>query len=77
MIMTNSVLTAEERLTLYSLGCKDKEKAVSVLNEMRMLLPVLSQMFKMITSLSYKLEKELIDFDYEIKASEKEFETIE
>lgn len=77
MIMTNSILTAEERLTLHSLGCKDKVQTISVLKEMRMLLPVRSQLFKAIITLLYKLEKEHIDFDYELKATEKEFEMIE
>lgn len=72
MIITNSVLTAEERLTLHSLGCKDKEHAVRVLNEIRMILPVRSEMFKMVQFLSYKLKNEKIDFAYEMRFEETE-----
>ena len=35
MIMMNSVLTAEERYVLQSLGCKDKTQAVGFLQEGR------------------------------------------
>ena len=45
MIMMNSVLTAEERYVLQSLGCKDKAQARSVLGEMKMILPVRSDLF--------------------------------
>ena len=61
MIMMNSVLTAEERYVLQSLGCKDKTQALSVLGEMKMILPIRSELFTQVVCLSDKLEKEKID----------------
>lgn len=68
MIMMNSVLTAEERCMLQSLGCKDKAQALSVLGEMKMILPVRSDLFAQVVRLSDKLEKEKIDYAYEMSA---------
>ena len=68
MIMMNSVLTAEERYVLQSLGCKDKAQARSVLGEMKMILPVRSDLFSQVVHLSEKLEKEKIDYAYEMSA---------
>ncbi|MBQ8826436.1 MAG: hypothetical protein IJ007_05035 [Oscillospiraceae bacterium] len=68
MIMMNSVLTAEERCMLRSLGCKDKAQALSVLGEMKMILPVRSELFTQVVCLSDKLEKEKIDYAYEMSA---------
>lgn len=64
--MMNSVLTSEERCMLQSLGCKDKAQALSVLEEMKMILPVRSELFTQVVCLSDKLEKEKIDYSYEI-----------
>lgn len=66
MIMMNSVLTAEERCMLQSLGCKDKAQALSVLGEMKMILPVRSDLFSQVVCLLDKLEKEKIDYAYEM-----------
>lgn len=66
MIMMNSVLTVEERYVLQSLGCKDKAQARSVLGEMKMMLPVRSDLFSQVVCLSDKLEKEMIDYAYEV-----------
>ena len=66
MIMMNSVLTVEERYVLQSLGCKDKAQALSVLGEMKMILPVRSELFTQVVCLSNKLEKEKIDYAYEM-----------
>ena len=68
MIMMNSVLTSEERCMLQSLGCKDKAQALSVLEEMKMILPVRSELFTQVVCLSDKLEKENIDYAYEMSA---------
>ena len=68
MIMMNSVLTVEERCMLQSLGCKDKAQALSVLEEMKMILPIRSELFAQVVRLSDKLEKEKIDYAYEISA---------
>lgn len=68
MIMINSVLTVEERCMLQSLGCKDKAQALSVLGEMKMILPIRSELFAQVVRLSDKLEKEKIDYDYEMSA---------
>lgn len=68
MIMMNSVLTAEERYVLQSLGCKDKAQALSVLGEMKMILPIRSDLFAQVVRLSDKLEKEKVDYVYEMKA---------
>lgn len=68
MIMMNSVLTVEERCMLQSLGCKDKAQALSVLGEMKMILPIRSDLFAQVVRLSDKLEKEKVDYVYEMKA---------
>ena len=68
MIMMNSVLTVEERCMLQSLGCKDKTQALSVLDEMKMILPIRSELFTQVVCLSDKLEKEKIDYAYEMSA---------
>ncbi len=68
MIMMNSVLTVEERYVLQSLGCKDKAQALSVLGEMKMILPIRSDLFAQVVRLSDKLEKEKIDYAYEMSA---------
>lgn len=68
MIMMNSVLTVEERYVLQSLGCKDKAQALSVLDEMKMILPIRSDLFAQVVCLSDKLEKEKVDYVYEMKA---------
>lgn len=68
MIMMNSVLTVEERCMLQSLGCKDKAQAFSVLGEMKMILPIRSDLFAQVVRLSDKLEKEKIDYAYEMSA---------
>ncbi len=68
MIMMNSVLTVEERCMLQSLGCKDKAQALSVLGEMKMILPIRSDLFAQVVCLSDKLEKEKIDYAYEMSA---------
>ncbi len=70
MIMMNSVLTVEERCMLQSLGCKDKTQALSVLGEMKMILPIRSELFAQVVRLSDKLEKEKIDYAYEMSAVE-------
>ena len=66
MIMMNSILTAEERCMLQSLSCKNKIQALAVLCEMKMILPVRSDFFSQVVRLSDKLEKEKIDYAYEI-----------
>lgn len=68
MIMMNSVLTVEERYVLQSLGCKDKAQALSVLDEMKMILPIRSDLFAQVVCLSDKLEKEKVDYVYDMKA---------
>ena len=68
MIMMNSVLTSEERCMLQSLGCKDKAQALSVLGEMKMILPIRSDLFAQVVRLSDKLEDEKIDYVYEMSA---------
>lgn len=68
MIMMNSVLTAEERCMLQSLGCKDKAQALSVLGEMKMILSIRSDLFAQVVRLSDKLEKEKLDYAYEMSA---------
>ena len=68
MIMMNSALTAEDRYVLQSLGCKDKAQALAVLGEMKMILPIRSDLFAQVVRLSDKLEKEKIDYAYEMSA---------
>lgn len=70
MIMMNSVLTAEERMLLQTLGCKDKEQAISVLDEIKMTVPVRSNMFICCISLAEKLKTEKIDYAYEMTTAE-------
>ncbi len=74
MLNMNSVLTVEERYTLQSLGCKDKEQALSVLEEMKMLLPVRSDMFRTVVTLAHKLGNEHIDYAYEMRTDAGTFE---
>lgn len=54
-----SILTIEERTLLKSLDCRDKAQAVSVLDDMLTLLPVRSEMFRMVLTLSHKLKKSI------------------
>ena len=68
MIMMNSVLTSEERCMLQSLGCKDKAQVLFVLGEMKMILPIRSDLFAQVVRLSDKLEKEKIDYAYDMSA---------
>ena len=68
MIMMNSVLTMEERTLLRSLGCPDKEHAISVIEQMIMPIPIVSELFGTAFSLKEKLENEPIDFAYEMSA---------
>lgn len=68
MTMMNSILTAEERYVFQSLGCKDKIQSLSVLGEMKMILPIRSELFVQVVRLSDKLEKEKIDYAYEMSA---------
>lgn len=69
MLMMNSALTAEERMLLQTIGCKDKAQALSVLGEMKMILPIRSELFTQVVCLSDKLEKEMIDYGYEMASS--------
>lgn len=66
MLMMNSVLTAEERMLLQALGCKDKKQAIAVLDEIKMTVPVRSEMFIHCVRLAEKLKKENVDFSYEV-----------
>lgn len=68
MFIMNSVLTLEERTLLQSLGCRDKERAIEVLEEIKMALPVRSNIFKSVLMLIEKLNNESIDYAYEITA---------
>ena len=73
MLMMNSVLTAEERMLLQALGCKDKAQTIAVLGEMKMILsPVRSDLFTQIICLSDKLEKEKMDYAYGMSVVELE-----
>ncbi len=60
MIM-NSILTMEEKTLLQSLGCADKEHAISVIEQMIMPIPIVSELFWVAYSLKEKLESEYID----------------
>ena len=71
-----SVLTIEERTLLKSLDCRDKAQAVSILEEMKMLLPVRSELFLTSVSLSYKLKNEHIDYALEMAGESAEDENI-
>ena len=68
MFTMNSVLTLEERTLLQSLGCRDKEQAIEVLEEIKMALPVRSDMFRSVVILIDKLNNESIDYAYEMTA---------
>lgn len=68
MFIMNSVLTLEERTLLQSLGCRDKERAIELLEEIKMALPVRSNIFKSVLMLIEKLNNESIDYAYEITA---------
>lgn len=68
MFNMNSVLTHEERTLLQSLGCREKAQAIEVLEEIKMVLPVRSDMFRSVVTLGNKLINERIDYAYEIKA---------
>lgn len=68
MFIMNSVLTIEERTLLQSLGCRDKEQAIEVLEEVKMALPVRSDMFKSVLMLTEKLNNESLDYAYEMTA---------
>lgn len=69
MIRMNSVLTVEERYVLQSLDCKDKKQAIDILDEMKMLLPVRSKMFRIVLVLLQKLEHKPIDFAHEMETT--------
>ena len=69
-MMMNSILTMEERTLLQSLGCADKEHAITVLNQMIMPIPIVSELFSTVYSLKEKLKHESIDFPYEMAAAE-------
>ena len=69
-----SKLTIEERTLLQSLDCKDKEQAILILSEMEMLLPVRSDMFRNVLTLSHKLKNEHIDYAYEMAEESSEIE---
>ena len=66
MIIMNSVLTQEERALLHSLSCKDREHAITVLNELKMPLPVRSELFYTIVILIDKLKDNKVDFSYDM-----------
>jgi len=66
MFIMNSVLTMEERTLLKSLGCRDKEQTIEVLEEIKMPLPIRSDMFRSVVILIDKLKNESIDYAYEI-----------
>ena len=68
MFTMNSVLTHEERTLLQSLGCRDKAQTIEVLEEIKMVLPVRSDMFRSVVTLGDKLINERLDYAYEIKA---------
>ncbi len=68
MFTMNRVLTIEERTLLQSLGCRDKEQAIEVLEEIKMALPVRSNMFRSVVTLGDKLINESLDYTYEISA---------
>lgn len=61
-----NVLTVEERSFLKALGCRDKSQAISVLDDMLLLLPVRSELFKTALALSYKLKNLDIDYEFEM-----------
>jgi hypothetical protein len=58
----------EERTLLQSLGCANNEHAISVLEQMIMPIPIKSELFATAFMLKEKLEREPIDFAFEMKA---------
>lgn len=66
MILMNSLLTMEERTLLQSLGCKDKAQAIEALKELKISAHVRSDLFAVSLSLMDKLEREKIDFAFEM-----------
>ena len=68
MFTMNSVLTLEERTLLQSIGCRDKAQAIEVLEEIKMVIPVRSDMFRSVVILIDKLCNESIDYAYEMTA---------
>lgn len=70
MFAMNSVLTMEERRILQSLECESKEQALDALRELKMVLPLDSEIFAGVIMLSEKLLSEKIDFVYEMRADD-------
>lgn len=70
MLMMNSVLTVEERMLLQALGCKDKAQAIAVLDEIKMTVPVRSDMFICCISLAEKMKTDKVDYAYEMTTVE-------
>jgi hypothetical protein len=68
MFTMNSVLTLEERTLLQSLGCRDKAQAIEVLEGVKMILPIRSEIFRNVLMLIEKLKNESIDYTYEMTA---------
>lgn len=64
--MMNSVLTMEERTLLQSLECESKVQALEVLEQIKLVVPVRSEMFRNAVTLSNKLRNEKIDYGYEV-----------
>lgn len=64
--MMNSVLTMEERTLLQSLECESKAQALEVLEQIKLVVPVHSEMFSNAVTLSNKLRNEKIDYGYEV-----------
>ena len=64
----NSILTAEERILLQSLGCNSKQQAIQVLGTMLGNVPVYSELFDISLSLLGKLRRQYMDFAYEMRA---------
>lgn len=70
MFRMNSILTMEERTLLQSLGCANKEHAISVLGQMIMPIPIKSEFFATAFTLKDKLERGHIGYAYEMKATD-------
>ena len=68
MFTMNSVLTHDERTLLQSLGCRDKAQAIEVFEEIKMVIPVRSEMFANVVMLIDKLKNRSIDYNYEMTA---------
>ena len=66
MFTMNRVLTIEERTLLKSIECRDKLQAIEVLEGVKMILPIRSEMFKNVLMLIEKLKNESIDYTYEM-----------